>query len=71
MRLKQLALLLLLSLTGCAYNPVSPDSNNLSGNGAGGTFGAAAGIAGAAALNAPRPLVIGAGFRLLYDNAAL
>lgn len=61
MPLKQLTLLLFWFLTSCAYNPVSPDSNHLSGNGAGGVLGSVAGIASAAALNAPRPLVIGAG----------
>lgn len=61
MRLKLWPLLLLLLFTGCSYNPLSSDSNNLSGNGAGGAFGAAIGIASATALSAPRPLVIGAG----------
>lgn len=49
---------LLLLLSGCTY---TGKDNSLTGNAAGPLIGATAGVAGTAALGAPRPIIVGAG----------
>lgn len=56
-----LLLTIILILNGCAGQPLSKDSMNLSGNVAGPVIGGTLAVAGTAALGAPRPLIYGAG----------